>query len=63
MWLLIPGIGAQGGDLKQVMHTGLTKDKKGLLISASRSIIFSDSPREEAEKLRDDINRLRITRS
>jgi orotidine-5'-phosphate decarboxylase len=59
MWLLIPGIGAQGGDLKQVLQAGLTPDKQGLLISASRSIIFSDSPREEAEKLRDDINRLR----
>ncbi len=59
MWLLVPGIGAQGGDLEQVMLAGLTKDKQGLLISASRSIIFSDNPREEAKKLRDDINRLR----
>lgn len=59
MTLLVPGIGAQGGNLEQVMHAGLTQNKQGLLISASRNIIFSDNPREEAKNLRDDINRLR----
>lgn len=59
MWLLVPGIGAQGGDLKQVMLAGLTQDKQGLLISASRSIIFSSNPHEEAKKLRDEINKYR----
>lgn len=56
MIFLIPGIGAQGGDLENTLKNGLRSDKKGLIISSSRGIIFSDSPRAEAEKLRDEIN-------
>jgi orotidine-5'-phosphate decarboxylase len=59
MWLLIPGIGAQGGDLEQVLQAGLTQDKQGLLISASRSIIFSADPALQAKNLRDEINQFR----
>jgi orotidine-5'-phosphate decarboxylase len=64
--LLIPGIGAQGGDLAAVMSVGLDSQGAGLLISASRSIIyassgadFADAARREAQQLRDAIEELR----
>jgi len=41
-FLLVPGVGAQGGSLAEVSKYGLTKDC-GLLINASRSIIFASS--------------------
>lgn len=59
MTFLIPGIGAQGGDLENTLRSGLKQDKKGLIISSSRAIIFADSPRDEAIKLRDEINSFR----
>ena len=64
--LLIPGIGAQGGDLAAVMQNGLDSQGAGLLISASRSVIYASSgadyaqaARQEAERLRDAIEALR----
>jgi len=40
--LLVPGIGAQGGSLEEVAKYGLNK-KCGLLVNASRSILFADT--------------------
>lgn len=59
MTFLVPGIGAQGGDLEETLNNGLTKDKKGLIISSSRGIIYAQNPKEAAQKLRDEINRYR----
>lgn len=59
MFFLIPGIGAQGGNLEKTLRAGLTKDKSGLIISSSRGIIFSENPREEARKLKEQINKYR----
>ncbi len=59
MTLLVPGIGAQGGDIDAVLSAGLNRRGKGLIINASRSIIFADDPAEAAESLRDEINRCR----
>jgi orotidine-5'-phosphate decarboxylase len=59
MFFLIPGIGAQGGDLEQTLKAGLTENKSGLIINSSRGIIFSENPRQEALKLRDEINKYR----
>ena len=39
-FLLVPGIGAQGGDLENVVKNGLNKDV-GLIINASRNIIYA----------------------
>ena len=39
-FLLIPGIGAQGGDLKEVISNGINKDV-GILINSSRAIIYA----------------------
>jgi orotidine-5'-phosphate decarboxylase len=41
--LLIPGIGAQGGDLEKTMHHGLDQNSRGIIINASRSIIYASS--------------------
>ncbi|MEA2042049.1 MAG: orotidine-5'-phosphate decarboxylase [Bacteroidota bacterium] len=46
-FLLVPGIGAQGGDLKSVIQNGLTPDG-GLLINSSRGIIFADDSKNFA---------------
>lgn len=54
--ILVPGIGAQGGDIEATLKAGLTSKKSGLLISSSRGIIFAKDPRLEAQKLRDEIN-------
>ncbi len=43
MIILVPGIGAQGGDLKQTLKAGLNDRKRGLIINSSRSIIFASS--------------------
>ena len=58
-YFLVPGIGAQGGDLKKTLEAGLMKNKSGLIISSSRGIIFSENPRKEAQKLREQINKYR----
>ena len=55
--LLVPGIGAQGGDLEATLRAGLNSKKQGLIINSSRGIIFSENPRQEAEKLRNEINK------
>ena len=59
MTLLVPGIGAQGGDVKAVVEAGLNSEKKGLIINSSRGIIFAADPGAEAKKLRDEINKYR----
>lgn len=48
-FLLIPGVGHQGGDLTLVLDNLLTDNN--LLINQSRSIIYSDNPSEEAKKV------------
>ncbi len=58
-WFLVPGIGAQGGDLEAGIAAGLRADGMGMLIAASRSIADSPDPRAEALRLRDAINAAR----
>jgi orotidine-5'-phosphate decarboxylase len=58
---LVPGIGAQSGDLKAVLAAGLDAQGMGLLISASRSIIYagggtSTAIRAAAARLHQEIN-------
>lgn len=47
-FLLVPGVGAQGGSLKEVSTYGLNKEA-GLLVNASRAIIFASSGEDFAE--------------
>ena len=48
--LLVPGIGAQGGDLEGVLRYGLTEDKTGLVINSSRGIIYASNGEDFAQK-------------
>ena len=59
MTLLVPGIGAQGGDIQAVVQAGLNRHGRGLIINSSRGIIFAKNPAQAAETLRDHINRCR----
>lgn len=55
MPFLVPGVGEQGGDLRAVLRAGLTKNQEGLLINASRSIIFAADPAAAAKTMVDQI--------
>ncbi|MEQ8674331.1 MAG: orotidine-5'-phosphate decarboxylase [Aggregatilineales bacterium] len=59
MTLLVPGIGAQGGNLQQTVTFGVNSLNKGLIINSSRGIIFSEDPARAAQELRDAINEFR----
>lgn len=48
---LVPGIGAQGGSLKEISEKAMTKDC-GLLVNASRSIIYASHQEDFAEEAR-----------
>jgi orotidine-5'-phosphate decarboxylase len=48
-FLLVPGIGAQGGNMKEVCKYGLNKDI-GLIVNSSRAIIYASSENDFAEK-------------
>lgn len=67
MLFLVPGIGAQGGDIEAVVQAGLTNDGAGLIINSSRAVIFasqgddfSQAAAREARATRDAINAARI---
>lgn len=51
-FLLVPGVGAQGGDLQGVCQYGLNKDV-GLLVNSSRGIIYASAKEDFAEKARE----------
>ncbi len=66
MPLLVPGIGAQGGDVAAVLRHGRDAAGNGLLISSSRAILYAGSDgdfalaaRAATSELRDTINRYR----
>ena len=70
MPFLVPGVGAQGGDVAQAVQNGQTAAGAGLVISSSRGILyasadgnFASAAREAAEKLRDQINAARASRA
>jgi len=50
-FLLVPGVGAQGGSLEEVAKHGLNKDC-GLLVNSSRGIIYAGKDENFAEKAR-----------
>lgn len=63
-FLLVPGVGAQGGSLQEVAKYGMIEDC-GLLVNSSRGIIyasrgrdFAEIARQEAQKLRDEMTAL-----
>ena len=64
--LLVPGIGAQGGDLARAVRQGIDSNGRGMIISSSRQILYASTDRDfdkatrkVATELRDEINRYR----
>lgn len=65
--LLVPGVGAQGGDAGAVVRNARTADGTGLMISSSRAVLYASSRDDDyahaaaraARTLRDEINRHR----
>ena len=67
LWFLVPGIGAQGGDLEATLAAGLNADGDGLLINSSRALIYAGGGeplaiRTATLELRAAINRGRAAR-
>ena len=67
MPLLVPGIGAQGGDVQASVRAGQTADGTGIVVNSSRAIIyasdgddFAAAAAHAARKARDEINRYRL---
>ena len=70
MPFLVPGVGAQGGDVAQAVQNGQSAAGSGLIISSSRGILYASSgedfasaAREATQKLRDQINATRVRRA
>lgn len=68
MPLLVPGIGAQGGDIRATVTNGLDTNGTGMIISSSRGVIyaghgtdFAQAARQAAQQARDEINDCRKT--
>jgi orotidine-5'-phosphate decarboxylase len=68
MPLLVPGIGAQGGDVEATVKAGRTANGTGMMINSSRAILyatpkdgedFAAAARRVAQETRDEINRYR----
>ena len=66
MPILVPGVGAQGGDVEAVVRNGRNSRNAGLIISSSRAILnasagadFAAAARTQAQQLRAEINRYR----
>ena len=64
--ILIPGVGAQGGDLRTSVLDGTDKNGEMAIINSSRGIIyassgedFDDAARREAERIYNSINNAR----
>lgn len=66
MPLLVPGIGAQGGDLAAVLREGVDSRGEGLVINTSRAVLYADAEdasrgaRTAAENFRAEIRRLQV---
>jgi orotidine-5'-phosphate decarboxylase len=68
MPLLVPGIGAQGGDIERAVINGRTSAGTGMIINSSRGIIYAGNGKDFAQaariaalRLRDEINRFNNT--
>lgn len=62
LWILAPGVGAQGGDLEKALMAGLRTDGMGVLVPVSRAISRAANMRNAARDLRDEMNEIRARR-
>ena len=58
-FLLVPGVGAQGGSLEDVCKYGMNKDC-GLIVNSSRAIIYASSGEDFAERAREEARKVQI---
>ena len=58
-WFLVPGVGAQGGDLAATLRAGLRADGSGVIINVSRSVCLAEDHRAAALALRTEIESIR----
>ena len=56
-FLLVPGVGAQGGSLEEITRLALNKTG-GLLVNSSRNIIYASSGKDFAQKAREEAQRM-----
>ena len=63
---LVPGIGAQGGDVNASVKSGMNAEKTGMIINSSRAILYASQGDDFAQKARfaalrtrDEINKAR----
>ncbi len=61
-WFLIPGVGAQGGDLTAAVQAAVRGDGLGALLAVSRGVTHAADPRQAALELRTAIQDARRTR-
>jgi len=64
--LLVPGVGAQGGDVKMMVEAAVNSEGEGLIINASRGVLykssdkdFAEAAEQEAKRLKEEINQHR----
>lgn len=67
MTILAPGVGTQGGSVKEFVNAGKNSKNAGIMINVSRGVIFAGSDKNHAEdaknaaiKFRDEINKFRV---
>lgn len=58
-FLLVPGVGAQGGNLQDVCKYGMTKEV-GLLVNSSRGIIYASSQNDFAVKAKEKAQQIQL---
>jgi orotidine-5'-phosphate decarboxylase len=66
MWLLVPGVGAQEGDLEAAVHAAMDAEGGGFILNASRAVLYASqddgyakAARKAAQRLRSRINLMR----
>ena len=70
MPILVPGVGAQAGALRESVKAGITRSGDGIIVNASRAVLYAShdaadfavAARAAAQRLRDEINRHRFDR-
>jgi len=60
MPILIPGIGAQGGNVKKTILAGRDSINRGIIVNSSRGIIFASAGKDFAEAARREVTKLHI---
>ena len=61
VWILAPGVGAQGGDLEACLRAGMNEQGSGILIPVSRGISRAASPSDAAKELCEQIRTVRTS--